>query len=286
MADACDPRNLPAGMDLVASYVDGRCASDRDDPVRISALATDAGNVGDCEPENPTPALWVDWVQRRRDAGVEPSIYCADDSLSDFFRGYRHRDVVAAFAAAGVRQPGYWLILPGATAIPDLPNVYAAQVRNTIPPGYDLSLVADRWPGIDPDPAVSGGTMSTIAIAPRPDGSGLDSFGLAQDGTLEWEGDIPDWTPGADTALPAIPGAQLRGVAAGWIGSHRLVVDVVDSSGIRHQNVLDISGGWSSAQWGAWEAMPGTWLVPVVGAPGAMVPQHSHAFTGTTGGPS
>lgn len=150
LADACTPSNLPAGFDLLASYVDGRCASDRDDPVRISSLATNAGNVGDCEPSNPPPATWVRWVRQRRAAGVDPTIYCADDSLSDFFAGFRHRDVIAAFEAAGEPQPHYWLSKPGATAIP--PGAVAVQVALGVDGDrYDVSLVADYWPGVDGD---------------------------------------------------------------------------------------------------------------------------------------
>jgi len=146
MADACNPGNYPIGFDLLASYVDGICATDRADPVRISSMATDAGNVGDCEPDNPPPAMWVHWVQARRAAGVDPTIYCADDSLSSFFDGFKHRDVAAAFSAAGVAQPHYWLILPGATSVPD--GAVAVQVAN-VRGLYDVSLVADYWPGVD-----------------------------------------------------------------------------------------------------------------------------------------
>lgn len=155
MPDACTPSNIPDGFDLVAYYVDGVCAAP---PVKgtvhvgISALATDAGVVGDCEPENPPPATWVSWVVRRRAAGVDPTIYCADDSLSAFFDGFKHRDVRAAFHAAGVPEPHYWLILLGATAVPA--GAVAAQVAQGLDGDrYDLSLVADYWPGVDPAPA-------------------------------------------------------------------------------------------------------------------------------------
>ena len=150
MADACNPANYPSGMDLLASYVDGRCASDRNDPVRISSIATNAGNVGDCEPGNPLPVTWVQWVRERRAAGVDPTIYCADDSLSSFFNGFRHSDVIAAFTAAGEPQPHYWLTKPGATGIP--PGAVAVQVALGVNGDkYDLSLVLDHWPGVDPE---------------------------------------------------------------------------------------------------------------------------------------
>lgn len=152
MADSCSPGNIPDGIDLVAYYVDGVCAAG---PVKgsrhvgISSLGTNAGTVGDCEPGNPKPGFWVSWTLKRRAAGVDPTIYCADDSLSDFFAGYRWRDVRAAFLAAGVTEPHYWICKPGATSIP----AGAVAVQNQLGldgDRYDLSLVADYWPGVDP----------------------------------------------------------------------------------------------------------------------------------------
>lgn len=148
MADACNPANLPtSGVDLLASYVDGSCAVQRDDPVRISSVATNAGNVGDCEPGNPPPSAWVIWARGRRAAGMDPTIYCADDSLGPFFQGFKRSDVLAAFQAAGEPLPHLWVALPGATAIP--PGAVAVQHTLNVAPGYDLSLVADVWPGVD-----------------------------------------------------------------------------------------------------------------------------------------
>lgn len=198
MADACNPADLPPGMDLYASYVDGKCATNRGDPVRISSLATDAGNVGDCEPENPPPASWVIWVQRRRAAGVDPAIYCADDSLSDFFAGYRWRDVRQAFQAARVPEPHYWITKPGATSIPA--GAVAVQVGLNIAPGWDLSLVADYWPGVDnkeidmilvTDPGGAGhilfsdGTLLELGLDSATTAAQFQTAGLGSTGQLD-----------------------------------------------------------------------------------------------------
>ena len=152
MADACTPGNIPDGYDLVPYYVDGICAAPAvkgQTRFGISSLATNAGTVGDCEPGNPVPSAWVQWVQRRRAAGVDPTIYCADDSLSSFFDGYRHRDVRQAFQNAGVPEPHYWLILLGATALPA--GAVAVQIQQGLEDDrYDLSIVAAYWPGVDP----------------------------------------------------------------------------------------------------------------------------------------
>jgi hypothetical protein len=152
MADTCYPANYPPGMDLYASYVDGSCASARSDPVRISSIATDAGNVGDCEPGNPSWGTWIGWVRRRRAAGVDPTIYCIDDGQdegSNFWKGWHHRDGVAAFGVASVAEPHWWVAHPdGDSTMPS----YAVAVQYGYPGPYDLSIVRDYWPGVDLDP--------------------------------------------------------------------------------------------------------------------------------------
>lgn len=150
MADSCNSNNLPSGFDLYAYYVDGICAGTSrpiGHAVGISSLATDAGTVGDCEPGNPPPSVWVTWVQWRRAAGIDPTIYCADDSLSSFFAGYKYSDVKNAFITAGIPEPHYWLTMPGATSIPS--QAVAVQTGFNSSQGYDVSLVADYWPGVD-----------------------------------------------------------------------------------------------------------------------------------------
>lgn len=150
MVDACDPDHLPSGHDLTASYVDAGCASTRSTPVRISSVATDAGNCGDCEPGNPGWSTWVQWVLRRRAAGVDPTLYCMDDGYGaeSTWGGWRHADGVQAFALAGVAEPHWWVCHPGLTTIPSY--AVAVQTQLGIAPGYDLSIVADHWPGVDP----------------------------------------------------------------------------------------------------------------------------------------
>lgn len=234
MADACTPSNIPDGVDLVGYYVDGLCAAP---PVKgkqhvgISSLATNAGTVGDCEPGNPPPRVWVGWVQLRRDAGVDPTIYCAHDSLSDFFAGYRQRDVRAAFQAAGVPEPHYWLILLGATAVP--PGAVAVQYAQGLDGDrYDLSHVADFWPGVDTedpmaldpnDPIVAEIRANaqqtraevTLGFQTNPDGSpwaGAPNYLSTRLDQLEAE--IKTLSVPAGSGLSADQAQQLAGLAA------------------------------------------------------------------------
>lgn len=153
MADAINPANIPVGkFPLVAGYVDGprsqwpaagwvRHASSI--LVRIAVFAsTNNGHVLDVETGDATPSQAPDWVQRRRVAGVDPSVYCSI-SLWPAVR--------AAFHAANVAEPHYWVAgYPGGGAV--IPaGAIAHQYADPLTSGgnYDLSVVADYWPGVD-----------------------------------------------------------------------------------------------------------------------------------------
>lgn len=152
MYDAIDALSLPAGGDLYAGYVDGKWPSadaiQQRFPhalvVRIATNpATDGGVVGDGPPDNGDWAEWIGWVRRRRAARVDPTMNC---SLSQWPAGR------AAFASAGVAQPHWWI----AHYSPDhtIP-AGAVALQHTNLPGYDVSAVADYWPGVDPAPTAA-----------------------------------------------------------------------------------------------------------------------------------
>ena len=146
--DAIHPANIPTNAQGVAGYIDGRYAWSAADwarfphsvKVRIAVFsATNDGHVLDVEPGCSTPANAPGWVVRRRAAGVDPTVYC---SLSQW------PVVRAAFAAAKVAQPHWWVAAyPG-----NGPNLYPGAVAHQYanPGPVDISVVADYWPGIDP----------------------------------------------------------------------------------------------------------------------------------------
>lgn len=160
MYDSTTPGDNPDGGDLYAGYTDGRYANmaalAAAQPgkvlVAISAVGTNTGVVGDCEPG----CIWpqeqiVLWVEKRRRAGVEPTVYVGAANLAS---------VVAAFDAMGVAHPvAFWTA--HYTNTPHLcgtgcaygrglgVNVAATQYGGDLPGHYDISLVADHWPGID-----------------------------------------------------------------------------------------------------------------------------------------
>ena len=147
--DAINPANVPASATLVAGYGDGYwndvAAFRRRFPhatvVEITVFASDdQGTVLDVETGDATPAQAPGWVKKRRAAGVDPTIYCNASTWPE---------VKAAFAAAKVAPPHYWIAhYDGVRVIPQ--GAVAKQYQDPGP--YDLSVVADYWPGVDPAP--------------------------------------------------------------------------------------------------------------------------------------
>jgi hypothetical protein len=151
MYDGVTASNLPVDAQLVAGYVDGLYKwSDADwarfpnsVKVRIAVFsATNDGHVLDVEPGDATPAESVDWVLMRRQAGADPTIYVNTSTWST---------VRAAFQARGVPEPHYWVAqYDGAASIPA--GAVAKQYENNQSAGWDLSVAADHWPGVDSNP--------------------------------------------------------------------------------------------------------------------------------------
>lgn len=157
MYDSTSGTDIPADAVMVAGYVDGIYRWPQSDwdrfpdavKVRIAVFAsTNDGHVLDVEYQDATPAQAPGWVQKRRAAGVDPTIYC-----SEFASGYSWAEVRAAFQAQGVPEPHYWIAnYNGRQTIPG--GAVAHQYAGDAASGghYDLSVVADYWPGVDPPP--------------------------------------------------------------------------------------------------------------------------------------
>ena len=160
MFDSITAADIPASAQLVAGYIDLSSRWSAADwtrfpgatLVRIARSAsTNDGHVLDVERFLATPDQAPGWVQMRRSAGANPTVYCNGSSLGA---------VQAAFVAAGVPQPHYWIArYDNVPAVPA--GVVAKQYINDPSSGghYDLSAVADYWPGVDPAP--------TPAAAPK-----------------------------------------------------------------------------------------------------------------------
>lgn len=153
MYDSVTVDAIPSGAAMVAGYVDGLYANIAQLKARfphavVVGIAvsshTNAGNVLDVETGDATAQGAVAWVQMRRQAGADPSVYCNTSVFPS---------VVQAFKTAGVALPHFWLA--HWDNAPTLINgAVAKQYANPSLTGhqYDLSVVADVWPGVDPTP--------------------------------------------------------------------------------------------------------------------------------------
>ncbi len=174
MYDSVSAGSIPTTAQMVAGYVDGRYAWSAEDwarvpnaiKVRIAVFAsTNDGHVLDVERSDATPAQAVGWVQRRRAAGVDPTVYCGYST-----NGYSWALVIDAFKSARCPEPHYWVAAyPG-----NGPNLYPGSVAHqyanplTSGGGYDLSVVADYWPGVDAVVGGFGSGLGTGTYTPLP----------------------------------------------------------------------------------------------------------------------
>jgi len=162
MYDSVNAAAIPTDAEMVAGYVDGRFAWPAADwarfpkavKVRISAIgATHLAEVFDVE----EGCIWppksvIGLVERARASGIDPTVYVN-----------QHNDwgpTRDAFNSAGVAHPHWWVAsYDGVAEIPA--GAVAKQYAHPGPvPGksagpwetgkhYDLSAVADHWPGVD-----------------------------------------------------------------------------------------------------------------------------------------
>jgi len=146
MYDSVNPSRIPRDAQIVAGYVNGPYAwSDTDWALFPNAVhvgiavraSYNGGQVLDVEAGDALPAQAPGWVEMRRVVGVDPSIYCSESLWPS---------VARAFNTAGVVAPHWWIAhYDGIGVLPT--GAVAKQYRNT--PDWDLSVVADFWPGVD-----------------------------------------------------------------------------------------------------------------------------------------
>ncbi len=148
--DSTNANDIPTTAKMVGGYVDGKFkwtpANWQRFPnaihVPIACFpATNDGVVGDVETGDMLPWELPDWVLRRRIAGVDPTGYVNRSNLNATRTEFQLRNI---------REPHWWLsTLDGSQ--PWLPGVVAIQAYGSTLSGghYDLSVVADFWPGVD-----------------------------------------------------------------------------------------------------------------------------------------
>lgn len=155
MYDGVNASRLPSNALMVAGYVDGLYAWSQADwdrfpgavKVRIAVKATSIADVLDIETGNDmNPADWVSWAQLVRSHGKVPCAYMNTSTWPS---------VRKAFTSRGVVEPLYWVAqYDNVASIPA--GAIGKQYYNSDQLGYDLSVVANSWPGVDsptPSPA-------------------------------------------------------------------------------------------------------------------------------------
>jgi len=150
MADSVTSADIPSGFQMVAGYLDGRYAWSAADWRRHQASvlvhivvnpANNAGDVLDVEPGDATPAQALGWVRMRRKAGAIPALYASRSVVPT---------IEAIFKSAGEPFPLWWIA--EWTGVPhQVGGSIATQYDHPPHSGghYDLSSVADYWPGVD-----------------------------------------------------------------------------------------------------------------------------------------
>lgn len=176
-AVASKSTNIPADAQMVAGYVVGPYAWTAADwarfpnavQVTITTTAAEDADVLDVETGAANPDSAPPWCSIQRKHGGTPSVYC---NLSTW------PAAKAAFAAAGVTEPNWWIAAYDNVAeIPD--GAVAKQYTDNAPSNpYDTSIVADYWPGVDPLPQPSEEDMKPVVIGVE--GQGVFLFVPAQ----------------------------------------------------------------------------------------------------------
>lgn len=171
MYDGVNPSNLPTDGALVCGWVDG--AYGPKDPagwtpagwarfphathVRIAAFPETVGaDVYDVEKGDLTPADVPGVLDRERAAGRNPTIYGSHDTLAQV------RGLLGARPA-----PPWWDADP--TGVPHL-TAGSVATQWLWTNGYDQSVVADHWPGVDPDQSNPPRKDRTMQVTFGPDG--------------------------------------------------------------------------------------------------------------------
>lgn len=195
MYDSIDPATIPTSATMVAGYADGLYANMNGMAARfpgavrvsIAVAYTTTAQVLDVETGDATPAEAVLWCTQTMASTPNShlTVYCNTSTWPS---------VRQAFQSAGVTEPQYWVAAyDGDPTIPA--GAVAKQYQNTS--GWDLSSVADYWPGVDPNPSP--------APTPTP---------------TPQESDMPQWNSG-----PVVPGAQPTVVlvphGAAWSGAQK-----------------------------------------------------------------
>lgn len=157
MYDGIYPSEVPLtpAPDLIGGYVGGNWPDflamcqryPNAIPVSIAVAPDENAQVFDCENGNGTPDEMPAWVQRQRSLGTDPSVYCNQSTWPA---------VINAFHTANVPEPHYWIanydgvqVIPAGAVAKQYGGVTTKDSQGNVIQSYDISIVADDWPGVD-----------------------------------------------------------------------------------------------------------------------------------------
>ena len=154
--DSVNPLGIPAGVDVVAGYVDGlyanidamRKAHPHAYIMEITVTGRPATRVVDCERGDLTPTQAAEWAHNELKAGRKPTVYCSESSWPDVIEGLKkmrvHQSAVDWWFAS------WTTVARAADPAPELyPGAVARQYASDVPhngSAYDLSITEGRWP--------------------------------------------------------------------------------------------------------------------------------------------
>jgi hypothetical protein len=227
MADSTNLDDCPGNSDLEASYIDRAFAQPAErwarHPKALGRIATSAqtneGNILDVETGDAFPWEAPGWCEMRRTAGVDPSVYVEFDQWAA---------TRTEFQLRGIPEPHWWIAwwfnpgtpLPVPAMVPIPAGAMARQFAGSAltQAHYDLSAVADYWPGVDPGPNSGEVEMQTFFIKVGdpvlwiPGPNQATQFNLACDrGVADVQLYASDVTGAPVTLDPQKSGFQLQG---------------------------------------------------------------------------
>lgn len=228
MFDSVNAAAIPTTAQMVAGYVDGGFRWSAADwarfpnaiKVRIAVASYVPGtHVYDCETGDFSPDQVADVVAIARDHGENPTVYMNASTWPAV------RD---AFARRYMSQPPYWVAsYPGGGAVIP-PGAIAHQYANSAMTGsdFDLSVVADFWPGVDSAAGAASDTMPVVTDAQFYRLlSAVYGVMLGPDGTVQKDAaGVPIPTPAMATTL-----AALKGVGPGDVSAFKAELDHIAS---------------------------------------------------------
>jgi hypothetical protein len=183
MYDSVTPEAMPRGGQLYAGYLNGRWPTFSELPglfggklyVSITITPASMADVLDVETGDATIGDIDSWVALAYSLGRTPVVYIDYSNYLDYLDSL---DV--NYVEGDATQPLWWVANPPRQVIErglsgTLPGDWIA-IQYMFLKTYDVSIVGDRWPGIDPEPMAKG-WQAVEYVQDGPEGGTAVSFG-------------------------------------------------------------------------------------------------------------